>query len=245
LITPSPPTTDVTDRPPVLRIEQLRFGWDSGPELLNIAQLELAAGQNMLVTGASGSGKSTLLNLIGGVLMPTHGEIEICRTQCAALGARRRDRFRAEHLGIVFQQFNLLPFLNVIDNVLLPLQFAPQRRERAGVTGSERHAQAQALLSALGLEAQHWTLPAHRLSVGQQQRAAVARALIGEPSLILADEPTSALDPVNRDRFIELLITQAAAAGSAVLLVSHDPSLAAHFERQLTLGEISRPAVAA
>ena len=227
-----------------LRIDSLRFGWTPGTCLLNIPELVLNRNESLLLSGSSGSGKSTLLNLIGGVLTPDRGQISICGSDTAALGARQRDRFRSEHLGIIFQQFNLLPYLSVIDNVLLPLRFAPERRGNSGTTAAERRSRAQELLAALGLEHAAWSAPAYRLSVGQQQRTAAARALIGAPPLILADEPTSALDPDNRDRFIELLLAQAATAGSSVLLVSHDPSLIAQFDRSLALEQLNNTAAA-
>lgn len=228
-----------------LALDQLRFGWDPASTLLHIEQLSLQRGQTLLLSGPSGSGKSTLLNLIGGVLQPRSGSIIVAGQTLSSLGARKRDRFRAENLGIIFQQFNLLPFLSVVDNVLLPLQFAPQRRAASGSNPTQRRQRAEYLLDALGLQAEHWQRPSHRLSVGQQQRVAAARALIGAPALLLADEPTSALDPVNRDRFVDLLLAEAKSSACAVLMVSHDPALADRFADQASLLDLGSTAQAA
>jgi putative ABC transport system ATP-binding protein len=221
-----------------LRLSQLQFGWRDQAPLLRIDKLQLNRGENVLLRGPSGSGKSTLLGLIGGVLLPQRGDVQVCGQSLSQLPARRRDRFRAEHIGLIFQLFNLLPYLDVVNNVLLPLRFAPSRCARAGSGPSERVQRAHALLDRLGLAQALWQRPAGELSIGQQQRVAAARALIGAPTLILADEPTSALDTDNRDRFLELLLEQARDDGSAVLLVSHDPTLAAHFERQLEMADL-------
>ena len=181
--------------------------------------------------GPSGSGKSTLLNLIGGVIQPAQGEVRLLGQPLATLGTAARDAFRAAHTGFIFQQFNLIPYLSVLDNVLLPCRFSPRRAERAGDETQE----ARRLLSALDIAAELWTRPANRLSVGQQQRVAAARALLGKPEIIIADEPTSALDAGRQAAFLDLLLAEARAAGSSVLFVSHDLALADHFERTLEL----------
>lgn len=147
-----------------------------------------------------------------------------------------RDRFRANHLGVIFQQFNLLPWLDVRANVALPCRFSRERARRAGDVDQA----VSSLLEAIDLEPALWNRRADELSVGQQQRVAAARALIGKPGLILADEPTSALDSDRRQAFLGLLFAQARAAGSAILFVSHDRELANRFDRQLSLPEINR-----
>jgi putative ABC transport system ATP-binding protein len=221
-----------------LRLSQLEFGWRGQAPLLRIDSLHLNRGESVLLRGASGSGKSTLLGLIGGVLLPQRGVVTVCGQSFSELPSRRRDRFRAEHIGLIFQLFNLLPYLDVVSNVLLPLRFAPARCTRAGASPAQRLQRARELLDRLGLEPGLCDRPAGELSIGQQQRVAAARALIGAPELILADEPTSALDTDNRDRFLELLLEQARADNSAVLLVSHDPTLAPHFQRQLEMADL-------
>ena len=146
--------------------------------------------------------------------------------------ASARDRFRADHLGVIFQQFNLVPYLDALGNTLLPCRLSSRRRQ---ATSPSPEAEAESLLAALGLAAADWHRPVTQLSVGQQQRVAAARALIGAPALILADEPTSALDTVNRDRFLNLLLTQADLRGTSVVLVSHDPALSGPFDRAVSL----------
>jgi putative ABC transport system ATP-binding protein len=164
--------------------------------------------------GASGSGKSTLLSLLAGVLLPTAGRLQLLGQDLARLSGPARDRLRADHLGVVFQQFNLLSWLSARDNVTLALRFSARRRVQA------RPGETEHLLGAMGLAEPLWRRPAAQLSVGQQQRVAAARALIGRPDLVLADEPTSALDEDARDAFMRLLLACCAEAGSALVFVS-------------------------
>ena len=185
--------------------------------------------------GASGTGKSTLLSVISGTLLPDQGSVEIAKTEITNLSASARDRFRAEQLGVIFQQFNLLPFGSVADNILLPLRFAPIRRNRVKDAKSE----VARLCAALGLPVDIVREKASSLSVGQQQRVAVARALIGHPPLIIADEPTSALDINSQDAFLDLLFTQAQTQGTSVVMVSHDERLGPRFDRVLHMEEIA------
>lgn len=220
----------------LLSIEQLVFGWQPGTPVLAIEALHLDAGTSLFLRGPSGSGKSTLLNLVGGVLLPLQGRVRLLDADLATLSGAARDRFRADHVGFVFQQFNLLPYLSALDNVTLPCDFSALRRRRCG----DPHSQAMELLSRLGLDAPLWTRPAAQLSVGQQQRVAAARALIGTPELVVADEPTSALDSDARDGFLDLLFAECRRAGSALLFVSHDRSLEGRFDRALDLVSINR-----
>lgn len=216
-----------------IRIEDLRFSWrPDRPPAVTLAQLTLAAGRRLFLHGPSGAGKTTLLNLIGGVLQPQQGRIELLGEALGAMSPAKRDAFRADHLGFIFQQFNLLPWLSVRDNVLLPCRFSPRRAARCG---GDPAAEAGRLLAALDLEPALLAVRAGELSVGQQQRVAAARALIGRPEIVVADEPTSALDAARQDAFIELLLTEARAAGSSVVFVSHDLRLAAHFDEILEL----------
>lgn len=221
-----------------LRLSDLRYAWKgASPFSLEIDAFSLAKGRRALLLGASGSGKSTMLSLIAGVLAPDGGAVEVDGVDLAALPRRKRDRFRAERIGIVFQQFNLLPYASPLDNILLPLRFAPARRARVRDARSE----ALRLSAALGLDAALVERGrAGALSVGQQQRIAVARALIGAPPLIIADEPTSALDADAQAAFLQLLADQTEAAGSSLLMVSHDERLASQFDQTVPLGDIAR-----
>lgn len=224
-------------------LQDLRFAWPRQPPLLDIASLTVRRGERVFLQGASGSGKSTLLGLIGGVLQASSGQIEIFGQALASLNGAQRDRFRAANIGFVFQMFNLLPYLSVLDNVLLPLRFSPQRQSQVKAAAIGEVDQAQQLLAALGLTdpALLARTPA-QLSQGQQQRVAVARALIGRPPLLIADEPTSALDADARGAFLDLLLHECAAAGTTVVFVSHDRALAPLFDRVVSLADINRVA---
>jgi len=219
----------------VLAAENLSFAWPLSSFQIGITDLNVKSGEHWLLEGPSGSGKSTLLQLLGGVLLPQRGDVRILGQSWAALSAAQRDLRRADDVGFVFQQFNLVPYLSVLDNVLLPCQFSTRRREEAE-NGGTLVDEARRLLDALGLgDRDVQDRRAGRLSVGQQQRVAAARALIGRPSLVLADEPTSALDADNRDAFLKLLFSEARSANTAIVLVSHDTNLRPHFERHLKL----------
>lgn len=228
---------------PVIEIEGLRFAWKGGAPVLDIADFRMEAGERVFLRGPSGSGKSTLLGLIAGVLQPQAGRIAVLGEDMSSLAASRRDRLRADQMGVIFQMFNLVPYLSVTGNVLLPLRFSAARRKAAG---DDPQAEARRLLARLGLNDQD--LLSRRvsdLSVGQQQRVAAARALIGSPSLVIADEPTSALDADARDRFINLLSEEVARSGASLLFVSHDASLASLFTRAADLTEMNRAGVKA
>ena len=219
----------------VLKVKNLSFAWPASSFQIGITDLNVKPGEHWMLEGASGSGKSTLLQLLGGVLLPQQGEVNILGQNWAALSAAQRDMRRADHVGFIFQQFNLIPYLSVLDNVLLPCRFSTRRREEAE-SGGTLVDEARRLLDALGLgDKGLQERRAGQLSVGQQQRVAAAQALIGKPSLVLADEPTSALDADNRDTFLELLFSEARSANTAIILVSHDTNLRQHFERHLTL----------
>ncbi|HEU4662864.1 MAG TPA: ABC transporter ATP-binding protein [Dokdonella sp.] len=223
------------DMAATVRVDGVRFGWTRDEPILDIGRLDIEAGERILIQGASGSGKTTLLSLLAGILVPQAGSIEISGATISAMPASGRDRFRADHIGFVFQQFNLLPYLSVRENVLLPRAFSERRAMRA----SPR--QADALLDQLGLDAKTFAdRPATSLSIGQQQRVAVARALIGAPDILIADEPTSALDADARDAFLRLVFAECARAGITLVLVSHDPSLIPLFDRAVRLADINR-----
>jgi putative ABC transport system ATP-binding protein len=224
----------------VVKMAALRFAWKgTGAFSLSVPDFVVPAGRRLLIVGPSGSGKSTFLSLLAGIVTPDQGRIEVLGTDTARISSSARDRFRAEHFGIIFQMFNLLPYGSVIDNVVLPLSFAPRRRARAGEAGNAA-AEAQRLLTSLGLGDENFrNIPASRLSVGQQQRVAAARALIGRPEIIIADEPTSALDRDRQIAFLDLLFSEVAAAGSALIMVSHDETLGARFDSVVRFDEIA------
>jgi len=228
---------------PAIEIEGLRFAWTGGEPVLDVPAFTLACGERLFLRGPSGSGKSTLLGVIAGVLVADAGRVNVLGRELGSLSSAARDRMRADHLGVIFQMFNLVPYLSVVGNVTLPLKFSGRRRK---AVGGEVDKEARRLLGRLGLTDE--TLLERRvsdLSVGQQQRVAAARALIGGPEIVIADEPTSALDSDARDRFIELLSEEAARTGAALLFVSHDASLARLFDRAVDLAEINRARVSA
>lgn len=217
-----------------LDIRELSFAWPGGAFDLRIPSFHIPKGQRVLLLGASGSGKSTLLGLICGITTPASGRIAIDGAELSALSSAARDAFRAERIGIIFQQFNLLPYMTALDNILLPLRFVKNRRERAGAEA------ALTLAGALGLGPDIVANgPAGRLSVGQQQRVAAARALIGSPSLIVADEPTSSLDAGTQAAFLDHLFAQIAAERASLLLVSHDARLAPRFDRVIEMADLT------
>lgn len=220
-----------------LTLDQVEFHWAvRGAFGLTVPDFRIAKGERVLLLGESGSGKSTLLSLVCGINAAQSGSIRVDGTEMTPMRPAARDRFRAEKIGIVFQQFNLLPYASPLDNILLPLRFAPERRARVG----DGQGAALALTDALGLARDAMmSSTADRLSVGQQQRVAVARALIGAPSLIIADEPTSALDAGAQANFLDLLFAQCTAAGSTLLMVSHDERLAPRFDRCVRMEDIA------
>ena len=227
--------------PAVLSVQDLRFAWPGGPaDVLDIASLEVAAGETVFVHGPSGCGKSTLLSLLAGVLLSQSGRVALLGTEWSDLHPTARDRYRVDHVGYIFQQFNLLPYLSVRDNVLLPCRFSTGRRDAASARGGSPEAEAERWLAAVGLAPALWRRTPGTLSVGQQQRVAAARALIGAPALVIADEPTSALDEDLRNAFVDLLLGACHETRSALVFVSHDRRIATRFARQVALPELNR-----
>jgi len=224
-----------------INIQALQFGFDAARPVLDLDALTLERGERLFVYGPSGCGKSTLLGLIAGVHTVQQGRLEVLGEDLTRLSQRGRDTFRAARLGVIFQTFNLLPFLTVKANIELGCAFSKDRRAKAGDTS----AAIADLLDGLGLDADLIDRPVTKLSIGQQQRVAVARALIGGPDLVIADEPTSALDTATRDRFIGLLIKACGQAGSALVFVSHDQGLSGHFDRSLDLQALNKAGQAA
>ena len=217
-------------------LKDVRFSYPEAPgkRVLGIPRWSVADGEPVFVHGPSGSGKSTLLNLLSGMLPAPEGEISVLGNRLDQMSNRQRDRFRANHIGYVFQQFNLIPYLDAVDNIQLASHFSEHRKS------ADLRAEITELLSRLNIDAEDWHKPASKLSIGQQQRVAIARALINRPELLIADEPTSSLDQQNRDNFITLLMSLVDAQQSTLLFVSHDMTLAHHFARVDALAEINQ-----
>ncbi|MEO2281679.1 ABC transporter ATP-binding protein [Pseudoalteromonas pernae] len=224
----------------MIKIDKLWFSWHgkSANPTLNIDALHVKQGEHLFLHGPSGSGKSTLLSLLAGIQVPQQGSITLNGCALHNLSSAQRDQFRADHIGYIFQSFNLLPYLNPIENVTLACEFSKLRKQRALSHGDSLTVVAKKLLVQLGLDEQHHHKAVNTLSIGQQQRVAAARAVIGDPEIIIADEPTSALDEANRKAFIELLFAQTDKTGATVVFVSHEHSLASLFSRVLHLAEL-------
>ncbi|NNB25055.1 ABC transporter ATP-binding protein [Pseudomonas fragi] len=228
----------------LIELSDLSFSWPGHPVLLDIPAFRLEPGETLFLKGPSGSGKTTLLGQLGGVQKANSGTIRLLGQELGELGSGARDRFRVDHTGYIFQQFNLLPFLSVRENVELPCHFSRLRASRAVQRHGSVDNAAQTLLTHLGLkDPALLERRADSLSIGQQQRVAAARALIGQPELVIADEPTSALDADAREAFIQLLFAECREAGASLLFVSHDQSLAPLFDRNLSLSELNRAAL--
>lgn len=226
---------------PVIELSDVRFSWDKKRDLLNIEELCINRGERVFIAGPSGSGKTTLLNLIAGIMPSDAGTVRVSGRQINRLGGAARDRFRADHIGFVFQMFNLVPYLSVVENVTLPCRFSARRRGKAEKRSESVETEGLRLLQSLGLDEK--TAVGHtatELSVGQQQRVAAARALIGSPDIIIADEPTSALDSDHRKAFLNLLFAECEAQKSTLVFVSHDTGLEALFDRTIHLRDINR-----
>jgi putative ABC transport system ATP-binding protein len=220
---------------PIIEVSDLEFAWSPGPPLLRLERLAIAAGERVFLHGPSGSGKSSLLSLLAGVLLPQRGSVRVLGTELTRMTGPARDAFRADHFGIIFQLFNLVPYLSIVENVTLPCRFSGRRRQQVETRGGAEH-EARRLLDHLDLAPEMGSHRAvMRLSVGQQQRVAAARALIGRPEVVLADEPTSALDADRREAFLRLLFRESEAEGATLIFVSHDRTLEGLFDRTLGL----------
>lgn len=227
---------------PIVRLSGVTFRWSrrQGP-VLTIPEFKVSANERLFIHGPSGSGKTTLLNLIAGVAHPEEGDVQVLGQNLSQLAHARCDAFRSDHIGLIFQMFNLVPYLSLMENVVLPCRFSSRRYERATTNGLDLEATATRLLSELGLDADRLSSrPVSELSAGQQQRVAVARALIGAPELIIADEPTSSLDADAQEAFLQLLFNEVSDVGATLLFVSHDRRLEERFDRAISLPEINK-----
>jgi ABC-type lipoprotein export system ATPase subunit len=217
--------------PAALLLDSLRYRYTpAGPAVVDIAALALAPGEQLLLTGHSGRGKSTLLYLIAGLIEPTGGRVLVHGQDIHTLRGHKRDEFRGRAIGMIFQTFNLLQGFTAAENVMLAMMFSDIPR-------AEHRPRAHELLAHLGVDRP--AAPPEELSIGQQQRVAVARAVACRPDLVLADEPTASLDPDNAVGAMDLIQTACRESGAALLCVSHDPSMAARFERRASLDELS------
>ncbi|MEQ8506796.1 MAG: ABC transporter ATP-binding protein [Rhodospirillales bacterium] len=225
-----------------IRLSDVRFRWRAeAPLILDIPEFTARPGERLFVAGPSGSGKTTLLNILAGICLPQEGVVEITGQDLARASGPRRDAIRADRIGFIFQMFNLLPFLSLTENVLLPCRFSSARRARADAAPGGAEGEARRLLGHMGLaDAAASGRRVAELSTGQQQRVAAARALIGMPSVIIADEPTSALDADAQAAFLDLLFEEAGRTNATVLFVSHDHRLETGFDRVISLAEINR-----
>lgn len=201
--------------------------------VLNIPSWSLAEGEHAFIFGPSGGGKSTLLGLLSGILSANKGNISILGQPLNKMTNRQRDKFRANHIGYIFQQFNLIPYLDAIDNIRLASYFSKS------TSSASLNKEIKALLTTLNMPVQDWTKPIRNLSIGQQQRIAIARALVNKPALLIADEPTSSLDQENSDKFMTLLMSIVKKHKITLLFVSHDMSLSHYFSRIESLNDIN------
>ena len=225
----------------VIAVSGLEYRWrDDGPPVLALDAVDVRRGERVFVEGPSGSGKSTLLSLLAGVVTPQRGQITVLGQRIDQLSSVQRDHFRSDHVGFIFQLFNLIPYLPVQENVTLPCRFSTLRRKRALARSPTLETEAVRLLSHLDMADQViLNRSVTELSVGQQQRVAAARALMGSPEVLIADEPTSSLDADRRTAFVNLLFQECADSNTTLVFVSHDRSLETLFDRTVHLNEVN------
>ena len=215
---------------PAIELHHVKHSYEKSQRTMGISHWQVNRGERIFLHGPSGSGKTTLLNLLAGILEPNSGDIKLLGQAFSSLSSKKRDKFRARHIGVVFQQFNLVPHLSVQKNIALAAYFAGRDSD---VTVRLNH-----FLNQLHLPTDVAHQQASRLSVGQQQRVAIARALINEPEILLVDEPTSALDNDARDAFMTMLISLCKEANTTLLFVSHDQSLAQYLDSAVSLSSL-------
>jgi putative ABC transport system ATP-binding protein len=215
-----------------LELQQLHFAYGADGFSLRIPIMAIADGESVALVGPSGSGKTTLLNLIAGILAPDSGKIYLQGQELTSLGAAQRRAYRLRHIGMIFQSFELLDYLDVRDNILLQARLSRELRITAGL-----EEQARSIAAELGLE-DKWHRPITALSQGERQRVAACRAFLLDPRLVLADEPTGNLDPENKLAVLNKLISHCRAHQRVLLTVTHDHSLLPSFDRVIDMGEL-------
>ena len=215
----------------MIKIHNLQFHYPQGNFSLNIPELSIKKNERVVFVGPSGSGKTTLLNLMSGIITPAKGDISISDELISSMDESKRRAYRIQHIGHVFQTFELFNYLSVIDNILFPARINPVLK----VTSEFKH-QAKQLLKQIGLIHKANDYP-HQLSQGEQQRIAVCRALLMRPSLLLADEPTGNLDVFNKEKALHLLLDYAEKNHAALIVVTHDQALLDNFDRVIDFQE--------
>ncbi len=215
----------------MIKVDRLEFGYRVGEFQLTVDDMCIKSHERVAITGPSGSGKTTLLNLLAGILTPASGDVEVDGTVVSELSHEDRQDFRALRMGLVFQEFELLEYLNVLDNILLPFRLSPVLQ----LTQAAQQ-RARELCEDVGLGDKLRRYPGH-LSQGERQRVAVCRALVTQPVLILGDEPTGNLDPANRDHVMGILFRYSETAGAPLVIVTHDHELVDRFDRTIDIRE--------
>lgn len=226
---------------PIIKFSNILFSYDKVlnkkvPNLvLNIPKWQVCSGQHIFISGASGSGKSTLLNLLSGINSPDSGELIMLGQTLTKMSGKQLDAFRAQNIGVIFQQLNLIPYLSVLDNILLAAHLAKKTNDKAALQN-----RIEQLVAKLNLPLSILSKQASELSVGQQQRVAIARAMVNEPEILIADEPTSALDQQSKSAFLKLLFELVKSTNCTLLFVSHDQSLAEQFESVVEMSVLNQ-----
>jgi putative ABC transport system ATP-binding protein len=221
-----------------IKLENIKFKYTGVAQYtLDIPDFVLEKNKKTFLFGPSGCGKTTLLEMLSGVLVPESGVVSVCGSELQKMKPSQRDQFRAAKMGYIFQSFNLIPYLTVFENITLPLSLSSERRKK--VSSNDQMDIVLSMCEKLGLEG-NLNKPVTELSVGQQQRVAAARALLGKPELILADEPTSALDYDHREKFIKLLFEMCDENQTSILFVSHDRTLEKLFDQSVSLMDINK-----
>ena len=221
----------------MIEVRDLEFGYATGGFKLRVPELRVDPGESLALTGASGCGKTTLIHLLAGILEARQGSIHIAGLDMASLSAEDRQDLRALKVGLVFQEFELLEYLDVLDNVLLPYRLTPVLELDDEVRG-----RATALVRELGLSDKLHRRPG-QLSQGERQRVGLCRALVTRPAVVLGDEPTGNLDSANRDHVIDALLGHGRETGAPVVVVTHDHDLLPRFSRTLDIAELMNPQI--